>query len=147
MPSTTPRKNHLVGGIVLCAFPAVALLALHIEGTRLPMPFPILFGLFFLHGLRAIVVSLFRFDLDGAVSWTIDAVGAAGFAVLAFWVAWNLKEGWSGGIPFVPRSWNQNLARIFFGCGGLVAAFLAARLFRKVINLSRKKPDDWGRHL
>ena len=109
------------------------------------MPFPILFGLFFLHGLRAITVSLFPLDLDGAVSWGVDAVGAAGFAVFAFWVAWNLREGWSGGIPFLPGSWNQNFARFLFGCGGLVAAVMAVRLFRKAYNRYRKKPDDWGR--
>ena len=145
MPATAPQKNYLLGGIVLCAFPAMALLVLHLEDTRLPMPFPILFGLFFLHGLRAIIVSLFRVDLDGAASWAVDAVGAAGFAVLAFWVAWNLKDGWSGGIPFVPDSWNQNLARFLFACGGIIAAVIAARLLRKALNRHRKKPDDWGR--
>jgi hypothetical protein len=147
MPATTPQKNYLVGGIVLCIFPAMVLLVLHIEGKTLPMPFPILFGLFFLHGLRSIIVSLFRFDLDGVVSWAVDALGAAGLAVMAFWVAWNLKEGWSGGIPFVPRSWNQNFARILFACGGLFATVIAARLFLKVLNRYRKKPDDWGKHI
>ena len=132
MPASTPQRSYLVGGIVLCAFPATVLLVLHIEGTRLPMPFPILFGLFFLHGLRAIIVSLFRLDLDGVASWAVDALGAAGFAVLAFWVAWNLKEGWSGGIPFVPQSWNQNFARILFACGGLIVTGIAVRLFWKV---------------
>ena len=147
MSATTPKRNYLVGGIVLCAFPATVLLALHYEGTKLPMPFPILFGLFFLHGIRAIIVSLFRLDMDGATSWTVDALGAAGFAALAFWVAWNLKDGWSGGIPFVPASWNQNLARILFACGGLIATAIAVRLFLKVLNRYRKKPDDWGKHV
>ena len=146
MSPTTPQRNYLVGGIVLCLFPAMVLLVLRIEGTRLPMPFPILFGLLFLHGLRAILVSLFRLDMDGAASWAVDALGAGGIAVLAFWVAWNLKEGWSGGIPFVPRSWNQCFARFLFACGGLVAATIAVRLFLKVLNRHRKKPDDWSKH-
>ena len=147
MSPTPPQRNYLVGGIVLCAFPAVVLIVLHLEGTRLPMPFPILFGLFFLHGIRAIIVSLFRLHLDGAASWAVDTLGAAGFAVFAFWVAWNVKEGWSGGVPFVPRSWNQNLARILFACGGLIATVITVRLFLKVLNRFRKRPDDWGKHV
>ena len=146
MSATARQKNYLLGGIVLCVFPAVVLLVLHLEGTTLPMPLPILFGIFFLHGVRAILVSLFRLDLNGAVSWAVDAIGAGGFAVLAFWVAWKFKDGWSGGIPFVPQSWNQNFARILFACGGVIAAIIAARLFLKVLNRLRKKPDDWGRH-
>ena len=147
MPTPTPQRNFLVGGILLCAFPATVLFVLHIEGRKLPMPFPILFGLFFLHGIRAILVSLFRLDLDGAASWVVDALGAAGFAILAFWVAWTVTKRWSGDIPFVPESWNQNAARFLFACGGLVAALIAARLFWKALNRYRKKPDKWGKHI
>ena len=142
-----PQKNYLFGGIVFCAFPSLVLLVLHIEGTRLPMPAPILFGLFFLHGIRAILVSLFRLDLDGAASWAVDALGAAGFAVLAFWVAWNLKEYWSGDIPFVPERWIQNLVRILFAVGGIIVTVIAVRLFLKALNRFRKRPDDWGKHV
>lgn len=147
MSATGPHRNYLVGGILLCVFPAVVLIVLHIEGTQLPMPFPILFGLFFLHGLRAIVVSLFQLNLDVAVSWAVDALGAAGFAAMAFWVAWNIKTGWSSGVPLVSQSWNQALPRILFACGGLIATGIAARLFLKVLNRWRRKPDDWGKHV
>jgi len=140
--TTAPQKNYLVGGLVLCVFPAVVLFVLHIEDASLPMPFPILLGLLFLHGLRAVICSLFRLDLDGAMSWLVDAVSAAGFAAAAFWVAWHLKEGWKGGLPFIPANWNQNTARIVFAGGGLVAAVAAVRLLRKAVNRFRKKPDD-----
>jgi uncharacterized membrane protein YiaA len=144
MPAS--QKNYLVGGIVLCVLPAMIVLVLQIEGTPLPMPYSILCGLFFIHGLRAIFVSLFQADLDGAGSWMVDAVSAAGLSVFAFWVALYQKEGW-GGIPLVPDSWNQNAARLLFGCGGFVAAAIAVRLCRKALNRSRGKPDDSVRHI
>lgn len=147
MPTTTPKQNNLVGGIVLCAFPAVILLAMRLNGAHLPMPFPILFALFLLHGLRIVIWSMFRLDIDNAASWIIDAVGAVGFSVLAFWVACQTKEGWSGGLPFVPDSWNRNLARMVFACGGLIAAAFAVRLLRKALNRYRSKPDDGVRHV
>ncbi len=147
MPTATPKQSNLFGGIVLCAFPAVVLVAMHLDDAHLPMPFPIHFAIFFLHGLRTVVWSLFKLDADNAASWVVDAVGAAGFAVLAFWVAWQTKEGWSGGLPFVPGSWNQNLARILFACGGLIAAAFAVRLLRKALNRYRNKPDDGVRHV
>jgi hypothetical protein len=144
---TTPSKSYLLGGIVCCIFPAVALLAIHLNGTRLPMPFPILFGLFFLHGVRAVIWSLLKLDIDNAASWVVDAIGAAGFAVFAFWIAWHWKEGWSGGIPFVPESWNQNLARILFAGGGVLAVFFALRILRKALERYRNKQDDGVKHV
>ena len=146
MPAIAPRKNYLPGGIILCVFPAVVLLALRLNHTSLPMPFPILFGLFFLHGLRAVIWSLFKLDMNNGASWIIDAVGAGGFARFAFWVAWHWKEGWSGGIPFVPNRWNQIVPRILFACGGLLATAFMVRLLRKALNRHRNKPDDGIKH-
>ena len=146
MSATRKRPNYLVGGIVLCAFPAIALVALHANHTKLPAAFSILFALFFLYGLRAIIFSLFKFNIDCAVSWVIDAIGATGFAVFAFLVAWFEKDGWSGGLPFLPASWNQFLPRILFACGGLVAAVFAARLALKAWNVHRKIPDGNVEH-
>lgn len=147
MPTTTPKQSYLFGGIVLCAFPAVLLFAMHLNDAHLPMPFPILFGLFFLHGLRAVIWSLFKLDMDNAASWVVDAVGTAGFAAMAFWVAWQNDEGWSGGIPFVPERWNQSFARILFACGGFIAVAFTVRLLRKARNRYRNKPDDGVKHV
>lgn len=145
-PTTTPLKSNLLGGIVLCAFPAVLLLAMHIDGADLPMPWPILFGVFFIHGVRAIVTSLFRLEIDGPLSWATDAVGAGGFALFAFWIAWREKGGWSGGGPFLPDSWNGNFVRILVAFGGLISALFAARCLRKAFNQYRGKRDDGVRH-
>jgi hypothetical protein len=146
MPPTTPARSHLLGGIVLCAFPATILLAMHINGARLPMPWPILFGIFFVYGIRSILTGLFRLDLESPASWVADAVGAAGLAVFAFWIAWNERDGW-GGLPFLPDGWNQGLARVLFACGGLVAALVAVRCLWKAFNEYRRKPDEGMRHV
>ncbi len=110
------------------------------------MPFPILFALFFLHGTRVVVWSLFKLDFDSAVSWVVDAVGAAGFAMFAFWIAVHEREGWSGGLPLIPDGWNQTLARILFACGGLLGVLFAVRCVRKALNRYRNRPDDGIRH-
>jgi hypothetical protein len=136
MRTTTPSKdNYLLGGVVLCAFPVVLLLAMHINGSHLPMPWPILFGVFFIHGLRAVITSLFRLDIDGPVSWATDAVGAGGFALFAFWIAGREKGGWNAGF-----------VRILIALGGLMAALFAARCLWKAFNQSRGKRDDGVRH-
>jgi hypothetical protein len=146
MPTTLSPKKYLLGGIVFCAFPAIVLLVLHLEQRSLPMPFPILFALFLLHGIPVVMWSLFQWDFDGAVSWVIDAVAAAGFAVFAFWIAVHEKGGWSGGLPFIRDSWNQNLARIAFACGGLLGALFTVRCLRKGFDRYRNRPDDGIRH-
>jgi hypothetical protein len=122
------------------------MVGIHLQGGTLPMPFPILLGLFFLHGIRAIVVSVLRLNLESPISWSIDAIGSAGFAVTAFWIAFAMKNGWSGGIPFVPSNWNQNIARAVFALGGIIATMLTVRVCRKVINCIKNKSDDGVRH-
>jgi hypothetical protein len=146
-PTATRKQSDLFGGILLCAIPAAILIAMHVNGAHLPMPFSILFGLFFLYGMQRVVWSLFKLNIDNTASWVVEAVGAAGFAVLAFWIAWHWKEGWSDGIPFIPDSWNQYFARILFACGGLFAAAFSVRLLRKALNQSRNKPDGGVMHL
>jgi hypothetical protein len=147
MTSTTPKKSYLLGGIVFCVFPVIVFIVLRIDGTHLPMPWPILFGLFLLYGLRAVVVSLLASGLDSVASWIVDAIAAAGFAAFLFWLAWCEKQGWSGGLPFIPDSWNQTLARALLAAVGLVCALLALRCLRKAINRSKGKQDDAIRHV
>ncbi len=147
MPRLLTPRTYLLGGIILCAFPVMVLLAMHVEQRSLPMPFPILLALFFLHGFRVVIWSLFRLDFDGALSWVIDAAGAAGFAVFAFWIAVHEKEGWTGGLALIPDSWNQNFARILFACGGLLGVLFAVRCLRKAFRRHRNRPDDAIRHL
>ena len=69
MPTTPPRKSDQLGGIVLCAFPATILFAMQINGARLPMPWPILFAILFVYGIRSVMTSLFRLDLESTASW------------------------------------------------------------------------------
>jgi hypothetical protein len=147
MPATTSKQNNWFGGMLLCVFPAAMLFAMHLNGVSLPMPFPILFGIFFLYGLQKVIWSLFKLDIDNTASWVIEAVAAGAFAVMTFWIAWNWKEGWSGGIPFVPERWNQNFARILIACGGLFAAAFAVRLLRKARNRYRNKADEGVGHV
>jgi hypothetical protein len=141
MPTTPPRKSDLFGGIVLCAFPATILFAMYIGGARLPMPWPIFFAIVFVYGIRLVVTSLSILDLESPASWVADAVGAAGLAFIAFWFAWNETDGWDAGLPILPDSWNQNLARVLFACGGLIAALFAVRCLLKAFNQYRNKPD------
>jgi len=147
MRTTPPRKSDLLGGLILCAFPATILIAMRLNGARLPMPWPILFAVFFVYGIRSVMTSLFGLDLESAASWVADAAAAAGFAVFAFWIAWYETQGWEADLPFLPSSWNQSLARVLFTCGGLIAALVAVRCLRKAFNQYRNKPDDGIRHV
>jgi hypothetical protein len=142
MPRILSPRAYLPGGLVLCAFPAIALLLIQLKQISLPMPWPILFALFFLHGIRVVIWCLFKLDFDGAVSWVVDALGSAGFAAFAFGFAAYVKEGWSGGLPFIPDSWNQMFARVLTACGGLLSALIAVRCLRKAFNQYLNKPDD-----
>ena len=146
MATDKPQKNYLLGGIVLCAFPAVVLLSLHLADAPLPMPWPIFFGVLFVHGIRAVMVSLFGLDLEGAASWIADAIATAGFAVMALWVAWNEKDGWSGGMPLIPDAWNQMIPRVLFAGGGLICVLAAARCVRKAFHVHRRVSDEGIRH-
>ncbi len=147
MPRLLSSKTYLPGGTILCAFPVIVLLVMHVEQKSLPMPFPILFALLFLHGFRVVIWSLFKLDFDGALSWVVDAAGAAGFAVFAFWIAVQEREGWTGGLALMPDSWKQRVARILFACGGLLGALFAVRCLRKAFRRHRNRPDDAIRHI
>jgi hypothetical protein len=138
MPTTPPPKSDLLGGIVLCVFPAIAF---YLGYDKLVMPWPILFALFPLYGLWMVIASLFHLDSGGAMSWLVAAVGAAGFAVFVIWIAFT-KKNFRGGIPFIPEAWNQNFIRGLFIVGGLLAALSAAVFLRKAIRMFRKRPDD-----
>jgi hypothetical protein len=66
---------------------------------------------------------------------------ALGFAVFAFLVAWRVKEGWSGNIPFIPHAWNQIIARLLFALGGLLATIMTVVFLRKALKRHRKDND------
>lgn len=141
MPTNPNPKNYLLGGLALCAFPAVVFLAMHLNGVVLPMPWPIFFGVLVVHGVRAVMVSLLGLDLEGVFSWVMDAVATAGFAVVALWVAWTAKDGWSGGVPILPDRWDQIIPRALFGLGGLFCALAAGRCLLKAYHVYRNRPD------
>jgi hypothetical protein len=130
-----PPQNYLLGGIVLCIFPAMVLFIEHVNGKldKLPLEELIFLALLFVCGIWAVMLSLFKLDEKGALSWIVGAIVAFGFAVFAFLVAWRWKEGWSGGIPFIPHAWNQIIARLLFALGGLFATVMAVVFLRKAI--------------
>jgi hypothetical protein len=141
----TRHKSDLLGGIVLCALPATILFAMHINGARLPMPWPILFATFFVYGIRSVLTSLSGLHLDSPASWLFDAGGGAGLAVFAFWTAWDQTEG--GNARSLPGDWDANITRVLFTIGGLLAAAAALRCLYKAFNQFRNKPDDGMRHV
>ncbi len=136
--TTTPQKNYLLGGIVLCVFPAMIFFLIHLQNIEVPLHWLILLALLFVSGVWAVILSLFKLDEKGELSCIVGAVMAIGFAMFAFLVAWREKKGWSGGISFLPPAWNQVLPRLLFALGGLLATIMAASLLRKAIRNHRK---------
>jgi hypothetical protein len=98
----------------------------------------IFLALVFVSGIWAVILSLFKLDEKGELSCIVGAVMAIGFAMFAFLVAWRWKEGWSGGIPFIPHAWNQVIPRLLFALGGLLATIGAVSLLRRAVRKHRK---------
>jgi hypothetical protein len=146
-PPIPPPKNPLLGGVLLCIFPATILFAMHLNGVPLPMPWPLFLAILFLYGLRATAVGLSLLNLESPISWLTDALAAAAFAFFAFYVAWHERTGWAGGIPFLPDSANQTLPRILFAAGGLLSTAFAARCLLKALHQLNHTPDDAMRHI
>jgi hypothetical protein len=142
---STRHKSDLLGGIVLCALPAMILFAMHTRGAALPMPWPILFATFFVYGIRSLLTSLLGLPLESPASWLFDVAGAAGLAVFAFWIAWTQTE--TGNARSLPGNWDDNVARVLFTIGGGIAALVALRCLYKAFNQFRNKPDDAIRHV
>ena len=136
------KESYWLGGLILCAFPAIVFLCAHLEERRLPLVATVLLWLFLLCGVWAVAVSLFSLDTEGGLSWAVGALVAAGFAAFAFLVAWREKDGWSGGIPFIPATWNQATARILFAMGGLLSLISAVVFVRKALTKFKGGRDD-----
>ena len=132
-----PQKNYIPGGIIICVFTAIALFAMHAQQKEVPLELLIFFALVFVSGIWAVILSLFKLDEKGALSCLVGAVIAIGFAAFAFLVAWRWKTGWSGGIPFIPSSWNQVIPRLLFALGGLLAMMGSVSLLLKAIKKHR----------
>jgi hypothetical protein len=141
----TRHKSEHLGGIVLCALPATILFAMHINGARLPMPWPILFATFIVYGVRSLLTSFSGVQLESPVSWLFDAAGAAGLAIFAFWTAGNQTEG--GNLRSLPGALDAIVATVLFSIGGLIAAAAALRCLYKAFNQFRNEPDDGIRHV
>jgi hypothetical protein len=136
--TTTPQKNYLPGGIILCVFPAMIFFLIHLQNIEVPLHWLILLALLFVSGIWAMILSLFKLDEKGALSCVVGSIIVAGIAVMFFVVAWREKDGWSGGIPFIPRAWNQVIPRLLFALGGLLAAIGAFSLLRRAVRKHRK---------
>ena len=131
-----PQKNYWVGGMVMCVFPTIVFF---LPGGPLPLPVIIFLSLLIFCGVWAIALGLFKLDEHGAVSSLVGAVVSFGFAGFAFLVAWREKDGWSGGLPFIPHAWNQVIARLLFALGGLIGTLGGISLLRRAIRQRAKK--------
>jgi hypothetical protein len=136
-----PSKNQLGGiifGILFCGFPALVLFLSHEQHKEVPLQLLAVLALFFIWGLWMFLSGLFKLNAESSLSYFAGSIITAGFAVVAFLVAWREKEGWSGGIPFVPKAWNQAIARSVIALGGLLLIITAVAFFRKAIGKHRK---------
>ena len=137
-----PSKNQLGGiifGILFCGFPALVLFLSHEQHKEVPLQWLAVLALFFIWGIWMFLSGLFKLNAESPLSYFAGSVITAGFAAFAFLVAWREKEGWSGGIPFIPKAWNQAIPRLLFALGGLLAMIGAFSLLRRAIRKHRKE--------
>lgn len=75
-----------------------------------------------LAGLMFVIAGLMIFlrNYSRAVD-LLAAVLLASFTLIAGWIAFHASsDGFSGGVPFMPSSFNISLARVMFGLGTLL---------------------------
>lgn len=128
------QKNYLVGGILLCIFPALVLFAVASQSNvrAIPPEFGIMLVVCFLWGIWTVVLSVWKLDPRGALSCLAGAIMVAGVAAMFFVVAWREKDGWSGP-GFLPDAWNQVIPRILFAVGGVLATLGSISLLRQAV--------------
>ena len=82
--------------------------------------------------------SLLKAEVEGALSYFAGSVIAALFALVTFIFALRQKDGWSGGIPFIPDAWNQIIARLVIAFGGLLLMVTSVAFFRMAMRKRRR---------
>ena len=140
------QRNYLLGGILLCVFPVMVLWVGFLTGfaatsqgkeTSWPWWIFIFLGVCFFWGVWTVILSVFKLNMEGALSYFAKSVMVGGVAAMFFVIAWREKTGWSSGDvatildKFLPESWNQAIPRILFAVGGVLATLGAVSLFRK----------------
>jgi hypothetical protein len=130
---TAPAKNCIFGGIIFCALPLIVFFVTRWHHQQLPISVLALLVLFFITGLWMIVPTVLKFNPDGPAYAVASSLFGFGFAAFAFLVAWQEKNGWSGGIPFFPEAWNQVAARSLFAFGGVIGAIFGVLFLRKAL--------------
>jgi len=123
----------------MCVFPAMIFLR---AGDALPLWGVVLLSLMIACGVWAILSDVFGLGADSAWSWLVGAIMAVGFSCFAFLVAWKERDGWGGGIPFIPVAWNQIAPRLLFAIGGLITLLAAFAFLRKAIKRFREDHND-----
>ena len=135
------QNNRLVGiifGLMFCGFPVFALYLEHLRQSPVSPQYLALLALLFIWGIWILLASLLKPDPDGAFYYFAGSIISAIFAVVLFMFAFLQKTGWSGGIPFVPATWNQSVARLLVGVGGLLLTVVSIAFFRSAM----KKRND-----
>jgi magnesium-transporting ATPase (P-type) len=128
----------MIFGMLFCGFAVLAFYGEHGRHKDTPMQWNAFLLLFFIWGLWMIFAGLFKEDAEGALSYFVGSVITAIFAVVAFLFALLQREGWSGGIPFMPHAWSQTIARWVVAGFGLLLTATAIAFFRKALRKRRK---------
>lgn len=62
------------------------------------------------------------------------------FAIIGVWVAiWSSSEGFSGGIPFLPRELNVTLGRWVFGVGAVISSLILIPGIKQLLKSIRSR--------
>ena len=93
---------------------------------------------FALGGLQLVGVQLL-YNEKGRISTLVGGLFLAAFSYLCLYGAFSPDAHWSGGIPFIPQSWNQMLARTISGLFGVMCVAFSLRSFYLLAKLKVKK--------
>jgi hypothetical protein len=138
------RLRGMIFGLLFCGFPVLALwFDLHqVPPREIPLQWEGVYALFFVWGVWMFVAGLFNIGADSSLSYLVGSFITAFFAAVIWVFAWRQKTGASGGIPFLPDSWNQVIARLMLALGGLILTIAAVAFFRMALRKRRNEDDD-----
>lgn len=139
---TTSQSYPLRGmifGLLFCGFPVLGRL---LDQHEIPLQWKGVLALLFVWGVWIFAGGLFNIGPASAPAYFAGSVIAAMFAVVVWVLAWRQKAGASGGLPLLPDAWNQIVARLLLGLGGLIFAVAAIAFFPMAMRKARKDDDD-----
>jgi hypothetical protein len=123
---TDAAHSKRMGYVALAcaAFVAGAALASHtVTGSR-RLAVLIAAAVFALAGLQLVT------SATGRRSQLLGGLACAGLAALGLFAAFT-PDTVSGGLPFIPESWNQAAGHALFGFGALLTGAMAVYFFRR----------------